>query len=131
MAHFGKPAQPYSKDALEFLKDYVLGRRLRVRLWRKDQYGRVVGTAQVRKGLFRRDVSLAMLKAGMATVYEAKFGSEFGGREQMYREAEEKAKKNRVGMWKEERSVWERLRGKKQEDKESPREFKTRMKQLK
>lgn len=127
MAHFGKPAQPYSKDALDFLTDYVLGRRVRVRLWRKDQYGRVVGTAHVRKGLFRRDVSLAMLKAGMATVYEAKFGSEFGGQEQVYREAEEKAKKNRVGLWKEERSVWDRLMGK-QEYKESPREYKNRMK---
>jgi endonuclease YncB( thermonuclease family) len=100
-----------------------------VRLWRRDQYGRVVGTAHVRRGLFSRDVSLAMLRAGMATIYEAKVGSEFGGREQQYKDAEERAKRNRVGMWTEERSVWARLIGRNAEERESPREYKTRMAQ--
>jgi endonuclease YncB( thermonuclease family) len=106
----------------------VLGRRVRVNVWRKDQYGRVVGTAYVRKGLFKRDVSLAMLQAGMATLYEAKWGSEFGGKEQKYRNEEEKAKSRRIGMWKEDTSFLQRLMGMKSEKKESPREYKTRMK---
>lgn len=67
-----------------------------------------------------------MLKNGMATIYEAKFGSEFGDREQMYREAEEKAKKNGVGMWKE-KSVWAKLTGATTTP-ETPREYKTRTK---
>jgi len=128
-AHFGKPAQPYSGEALQFLTDFVLGRRVRVSVWRKDQYGRVVGTAHVRRGLFRRDVSLAMLKTGMATIYEAKFGSEFGGKEKEYRKAEEVAKNGKVGLWKEDRNFLQRLMGVKSEEKETPREYKTRMSQ--
>jgi endonuclease YncB( thermonuclease family) len=101
-----------------------------VQLWRRDQYERVVATVYIRRGifgfLFRKDVSLEMLKHGLATVYEAKFGSEFGSREQMYRDAEEKAKRNKTGMWKE-KSVWERITGG-GVTLETPREFKTRMK---
>jgi len=88
----------------------------------------VVGTVHVRKGIFRRDVSLAMLKAGMATIYEAKAGSEFGGHEELYRKTEDQARNNKVGLWQEDRSMWDKLMGKKSE-RESPREYKTRMTQ--
>ena len=130
LAHFGRPEQPYGKEALAFLTNYILNRRVRAQIWRKDQYERVVATVYVRRGilgpLFRKDVSLEMLKAGLATIYEAKFGSEFGSREQQYRDAEERAKKGRVGMW-QEKSVWARLLGGAGPPRESPREYKTRM----
>ena len=116
MAHFGRPAQPYGKEALDWLNDYLLGRRIRAYVHKPDQYSRVVATTYVWRGLFRRDVGLQMLRAGMATVYEAKTGVEFGeGLEQKYRNAEWWAKKKRKGMW----------AGKK-EDFESPREYKNR-----
>lgn len=68
------------------------------------------------KGILRRDVGLQMLRAGMATVYEAKSGAEFGkGLEQKYRRAEWWAKTKRIGMWAGSRK-----------DFESPREYKTR-----
>jgi len=57
----------------------------------------------------------------MATIYEAKTGSEFGGHEELYRRTEAKAKGGKVGLWQEDRSVWGRLLGKKTE-RESPRE---------
>lgn len=62
-----------------------------------------------------------MLKRGLATVYEAKVGSEFGGadKEQKYRKAESRAKSRAKGLWKDfsrTGSAWE-----------SPREYKTRM----
>jgi endonuclease YncB( thermonuclease family) len=97
-------------------------------MWRKDQYERVVATAHVRRGIIplKRDVSLEMLRSGMATVYEAKFGAEFGDREEAYREAESKAKNAGVGMWKE-RTIWEKITGKEAKQRESPREYKTRM----
>lgn len=56
-----------------------------------------------------------MLKAGLATVYEAKSGAEFGNLEFKYRRAEARAKIKRKGIWS----------GKK-EDFESPRDYKTR-----
>jgi len=67
-----------------------------------------------------------MLKAGMATLYEAKYGSEFGNQQEKYMAAEERAKKAGLGMWKE-KSLWSRFVG--GSTPESPREFKTRIKE--
>lgn len=116
LPHFGRPAQPYSQEALRWLTDYVLNRRVRAYIYKRDQYDRVVATVYVRKGLLQRDVGLQMLKAGLATVYEAKTGSEFGvGLEEKYRKAEWWARWRKKGMW-----------AGKSEDFESPREYKTR-----
>jgi len=114
-AHFGKPPQPYATEALEWLRNYTLNRRVRAYIYKRDQYERVVATVFVRKFIFRRDVGKEMLKAGFATVYEAKMGAEFGDFEEKYRRAEEKAKRKKLGMW-----------AGKLEDYESPRDYKTR-----
>ncbi|PMD51769.1 SNase-domain-containing protein [Hyaloscypha bicolor E] len=114
-AHFGKPPQPYSAEALEWLKNYILNRRVRAYIYKRDQYERVVATVWVRRFLFRRDVGKEMLRAGLATVYEAKKGAEFGDFEENYRKAEAKAKRKKRGMWK----------GNPQ-DYESPRDYKIR-----
>lgn len=116
-AHFGRPAQPYSKEALDWLTDYILHRRVRAYIYRKDQFDRAVATVYVRRWLLRRDVGYQMLKLGLATVYEAKTGVEFGpGLEKRYRRAEWWAKTRRKGLW----------AGTKQKDFETPREYKTR-----
>jgi endonuclease YncB( thermonuclease family) len=125
LAHFGRPAQPYGQEAMDFLTAYLLNKRVRAHIYRRDQYERVVGTVWVRKWGIRRDVGLEMLKRGLATVYEAKFGSEFGGLETKYRDAEKRAKERGIGMWKEP-GIWDKIRGK-SKTLESPREFKTRM----
>jgi endonuclease YncB( thermonuclease family) len=130
MAHFGRPAQPYGREAMDWLTGYLLGRRVRARLWRKDQYGRVVASVSVRRGWlppWRRDVALEMLRRGLAAVYEAKSGAEFGGRKEAYVRAEEKARRAGVGMWTE-KSVWRRILGGGQSEAvETPMEFKRRM----
>lgn len=115
LSHFGRPAQPYSTEALDWLTAYVKGRRVRCYVHKSDQYGRVVATVYVRKGLLRRDVGLQMLKVGLATVYEAKSGAEFSGKgvEEKYKQAEELAKWKRKGMWQD--TILE-----------SPREYKNR-----
>ncbi|KAL5335129.1 hypothetical protein BJX70DRAFT_333354 [Aspergillus crustosus] len=126
LAHFGRPEQPFAKDAHEWLIAYLQNRRVRVYLHRPDQYQRVVGTVYVRKFLDfpipfrRRDVSYEMLRRGLATVYEAKTGAEFGGeeRERQYRNAEWWAKMKGNGMWKGFR---------KNKEFETPREYKTRV----
>lgn len=125
-AHFGKPEQPYAREALEWLRGEVLHKYVRAYPYRRDQYERVVCTVYKRKWVFfRTDVGLQMLKRGLATVYEAKFGSEFGDQEEKYREVEAKAKKQGVGMWKEP-GIIARFLGAKSEPVESPREYKTR-----
>ncbi|KXJ95853.1 hypothetical protein Micbo1qcDRAFT_144158 [Microdochium bolleyi] len=115
-AHFGKPAQPFSTDALAWLTEYVNGRRVRAKIYRRDQYDRIVATVFVRRWFLKRDVGLEMLKRGLATTYEAKTGAEFGGLEALYKEAEAKAKADKLGIW-----------GGNPEHFESPREYKQRM----
>ena len=125
LAHWGREAQPYSKEALDMLTDLVLNRRVRTKLYRRDQYDRVVAQVYVRKWLFKKDVGLEMLKAGLATVYEAKSGAEFGNSESEYRAAEEQAKERKVGMWSKPGLI-QRLAGVKSKAPESPREYKAR-----
>ncbi|KAL9036799.1 MAG: hypothetical protein Q9214_005979 [Letrouitia sp. 1 TL-2023] len=116
LSHFGRPAQPFSQEAMDFLTSYILHRRVRAYVYKRDQYERAVATVYVRRWLRRRDVGFEMLKRGLATVYEAKSGAEFGKLEDKYRSAEKWAKIKRKGMW----------AGKKK-DYESPRDYKTRM----
>ncbi|MCJ1306396.1 putative endonuclease lcl3 [Agyrium rufum] len=115
-AHFGRPAQPGAQEALDWLTSYILHRRVRTYVFRKDQYDRAVGSVYVRRWLLRRDVGLEMLKRGLATVYEAKTGSEFGKLEDRYRRAEQIAQRKRKGIW--------AAKGK---DFESPRDYKNRV----
>jgi endonuclease YncB( thermonuclease family) len=114
-AHFGKPAQPHSDEALQWLKDYILNRKVRAYIYKRDQYERVVATVWVRRWLIQRDVGREMLKAGWATVYDAKAGAEFGAFEEEYRDVEAKAKQLKKGIW-----------AGKAKDFESPRAYKTR-----
>lgn len=66
-----------------------------------------------------------MLKVGLATVYEAKSGAEFGTSEHKYRAAEEKAKAQKVGMWAKP-TLLQKLSGGNTKAPESPREYKAR-----
>lgn len=101
---------------MDWLRNYILDRRVRAYIYKRDQYDRIVATVFVRRGLFRRDVGFQMLKAGLATVYEAKSGAEFGKLEDKYRRTEAWAKQKRIGIW-----------SGKLKDFESPRDYKTRV----
>lgn len=125
LAHWGREAQPYSKEALDWLTNLILNRRVRVQLYRRDQYDRVVAQVYYRKWFFKQDVGLEMLKMGLATVYEAKSGAEFGTVEEQYRAAEAKAREGKVGMWTKP-SLIQRLGGAGTKAPESPREYKSR-----
>lgn len=79
-AHFGKPAQPFSAEAQTYLTSMVLNRSVTVELLSKDHYGRAVGMVWVRKPAlwpFKSNVSLEMVKRGLATVY-TQAGAEYG-----------------------------------------------------
>ena len=91
---------------------------MRARIYRRDQYDRVVATVFVWRFLVRRDVGLEMLKRGLATTYEAKTGVEFGGFEAKYKAAEAEAKARKLGIWSGKRKRFE-----------SPRDYKSRMSQ--
>lgn len=125
MSHFGKDAQPHSQEALDWLKGFVLRRYVRAVPYRRDQYDRVVCTVFRRRWIFfRTDVGYEMLKRGLATVYEAKYGSEFGNKEKEYREAEAYAKARNLGMWQKPGLIAQMLG--RAGRVESPREYKDR-----
>lgn len=129
-AHFGRPSQPFAAEALEFLQSYVLGKRVRAYIYKRDQYERVVASVFVRKPPFfiRKDVGMELVKRGLATTYEAKTGAEFGGprMEAKYKAAEEVARRKKRGMWSLEKPGLFQF-GKKTEF-ETPKAYKDRMK---
>ncbi|KAF2771953.1 SNase-domain-containing protein, partial [Teratosphaeria nubilosa] len=125
LSHFGKDAQPYGQEALDWLKGHLLHTHVRAYPYSRDRFDRVVSTVYQRRLLFfKSDVGYNMIRSGLATVYEAKVGSEFGGKEDEYRAAEAYARQRKVGMWQKAGLVG-RLLGKKQ-SLETPREYKTR-----
>ncbi|KAK9382815.1 uncharacterized protein V2V93DRAFT_363578 [Kockiozyma suomiensis] len=115
-ASFGHPGQRYSTEAKQWLKSYVLGKRVTVRLDLLDQYQRAVGKATVWTILGPRDVSAEMLKAGWAIVYESNRNASFGTTRKQYEMLEDHAKKKRVGVWQSTEGF------------ETPSEYKRRMK---
>jgi endonuclease YncB( thermonuclease family) len=131
-AHFGRPAQPFSAEALEFLQNYILGKRVRAYIYKRDQYERIVATVFVRKPPFflRKDVGKELLNRGLATVYESKTGAEFGGpaMEQSYKIAEAVAKKKKKGMWAVEKAGFFGFG--KTDALETPRAYKERIKKM-
>nr|OQO26434.1 hypothetical protein B0A51_04957 [Rachicladosporium sp. CCFEE 5018] len=128
MAHFGKEEQAYSKEAFEWLREFTEHKYVRVYPYRNDQFGRVVGSVFRRQWVvWNTDVGLQMLKRGLATVYEAKSGAEFGESEALYRETEAQAKSKGVGIWRNPGFIGKLLGQEKAV--ESPREYKTRTSQ--
>lgn len=120
MGHFGWHAQPYSKEAQQWLENYTKGRRVTLTLHRMDQYGRAVATVHIRRwGILRRNVSLAMVRAGYATVYHNS-GAQYGGIKDELMEAEAWARKKKLGMWKQSLSNYV-----------SPSQFKSAMRAVK
>lgn len=99
-AHFGKPAQPYSEEALTWLRGYILGRRVRILPLSKDQYQRTVCEAKMWTWTGRKNISEEMLRNGWATIYEAKTGAEFNGNKEKFTQLELEAKRKSKGMFK-------------------------------
>ncbi|KAG0255418.1 putative endonuclease lcl3 [Actinomortierella ambigua] len=100
-AHFGMPAQPFSKEALEWLRSQLLGKTVFVKPYAKDRYDRVVSVAWVRRTipfLPKKNVSLEMLKIGYGQVYK-QAGAEYGGFLAEFERTEAAAKARKKGIW--------------------------------
>lgn len=99
-AHFGGKTQPFGDEALNWLRFKILGKRIWIKPLSVDQYNRCVARAVYWTWLGGwKDVSLEMLKDGLATVFDAKTGSQFDGREKTYRVQEFISKSKSRGMW--------------------------------
>ncbi|KAH9966185.1 hypothetical protein BGW80DRAFT_744202 [Lactifluus volemus] len=111
LSHFGRPAQPYSAQALEWLKENVEGRSIKCQLLRRDQYQRIVALPLIPRRHWRwwwwwlarvhttRNLSLEMVRAGWGAVYE-KTGAEYGQwNKEAYVAAQSEAQAARRGIW--------------------------------
>lgn len=105
---FGRKGQKYGPIARDWLKEFVVGRKVSVQLHAVDQYRRVVGTVHRKHdnpllrvlGIGRKNLSLELTRAGYATLYEgagAQYGSERLRR--AYVKAEKIARRKGIGMW--------------------------------
>lgn len=98
--YFDKPEQPLAKEAKEYLKSMIMGRKVYIDGLKLDLYNRILAIVYVKSGwLFWKNVNLEMIKSGLACIYESNYTS-FGSFEDVFRNAEKKAKQNRKGMWK-------------------------------
>ncbi|CAA7262673.1 unnamed protein product [Cyclocybe aegerita] len=105
-SHWGKPAQPYSAETLQWLQDRILGKKVYCQLLRADQYSRVVCHVhlppRILPGFLFLGKNLAeeMLKAGCAVTYE-QAGAEYGeSGKDGYMRLQLEAKRACRGMWK-------------------------------
>lgn len=90
MAHFGKPAQPFGKEARAHLRQLLEGKTVSVDIEALDRYGRSVGTVY----LNHQNVNLTMVQDGYAWVYREYSN---GGDDLMMLEKD--ARRKRIGLW--------------------------------
>ncbi|NHQ86825.1 nuclease [Iodobacter sp. HSC-16F04] len=81
--------QPQGQKSKQSLSDLVYGKTVTIKTESVDKYGRTIGTIFV-NGV---DVNLEQIKRGMAWFYTQY------GHDSVYREAEKKAKSQRIGLW--------------------------------
>jgi len=87
------PGQPYSQRAKSFLASMVLNKKVVIKDYGEDRYGRILGVVY----LDNTDVNLEMIKAGLAEVYR---GRQPKGLDIVsYRDAEKSVKMAGKGRW--------------------------------
>eukprot|EP00934_Nitzschia_sp_Nitz4_P000304 Nitzschia sp. Nitz4//scaffold186_size43309//722//1369//NITZ4_007312-RA/size43309-processed-gene-0.24-mRNA-1//1//CDS//3329539743//304//frame0 len=96
---FGKPGQPFGKEAKERLQSLIGNKRIKVRLLSKDQYGRAVAQVFVPSWFRRRCADEILLKEGLAEVYQG-MGAVYGPRgKDAYLALEASAQEEKKGIW--------------------------------
>lgn len=91
-----KGGQPYSRAAKDYLSSLIAGKTVTVRSQSRDRYGRILGVVSTSEV---SDVNLEMIRTGMAWHYSYYDNTE------AYKAAEVYARKNKLGLWKDENPV--------------------------
>lgn len=88
-----EPGQPFSQQATKYLAGTVLNKRVDIKEYGHDRYGRTLAVVF----LDGKNVNLEMVKAGFAEVYRGEHAKGFDPAP--YVEAEKKARGEGKGMW--------------------------------
>ena len=89
--------QPYADVARQHLHDLIDGQTLRIEVIKDDPYGRKVANVYVGE----RDIGLEQLDAGLAWHFKRYAADQQGPQRRAYARAEQRARDDRVGMWRE------------------------------
>jgi len=93
------PSQPFAEEAKDFASDLVLDKKVRVKLLRKDQYGRAVGKVESKGWFGRKDLSVQLIERGLASLYTGG-GAEYDGNRELLEKKQKQAERKRKGIWK-------------------------------
>lgn len=88
--------QDFGQVARRFTADLCFGKKVKIDVKSKDQYGRTVGIVWVQDTL---NVNLALLRAGLAWHYT------LFDKSSIFAEAEQTAKMEKLGLWKQKNAV--------------------------
>ena len=89
--------QPYADVARQHLHDLIDGQTLRIEPIKDDPYGRKVANVYVDE----RDVGLAQIEAGLAWHFKRFAADQSAQQRRAYARAEQRARDERIGMWRE------------------------------
>ena len=96
------PSQPFANEAKEFTSKMVLGKTVKLKLLRKDQYGRALAKVEGGRSILppfkKKDVSVELVRKGLATVYTGG-GAEYDGNRQILEDLQSEARKSKRGVW--------------------------------
>ena len=97
----GDEGQAFSQEAKDFTAEMILKKHVSVKLLGRDRYGRIIGEVRYRRRFSEEDLSVELVKKGLACVYRggnAKYGTE--KTINYWNRLEKNAQSHRVGMWK-------------------------------
>lgn len=82
--------QRYGKEAKKYLEELILGKRVELKVLYEDRYKRKIARVYYDD----KEINLEMLRSGNAWFYEY-----HAKKEKEYRKAYEKARRERIGLW--------------------------------
>ena len=99
---FGNEGQPYAQEAKEYVSKQVYDKNVKIKLLRKDQYSRVVGSVTSQKYKYipfiQTDLSQELAANGYASLYTGG-GSEYNGNIDKLNRKIKRAQNKKIGIW--------------------------------
>lgn len=98
VAYRRKPGQPLGEVSKAFLADMVLNKKVTIKILAFDIYNRILAFVYLKGWFSDKNVSLKLVKEGMACVYRSK-SAEYGKYKKKLFLAEERAIRKKKGIW--------------------------------
>lgn len=92
-----KPVEYYGKEASDYVKNKLMGKKVRLEfdIIKKDKYGRTLAYVFLKDGTF---LNADLVKNGYARVMTIPPNVKYS---KLFKDLERKARKNKIGLWKE------------------------------